>query len=122
MTLRLALALGGAAAVLAAILGLYWKGRLEGAAAERPKVEAALGQAAAASLEAQGARESVARVDVVVRRRAAADETVASLAPAALQSEDAHAPLGPDRAARLLRADHELCRIVPDLDGCAAPD
>lgn len=118
MSLRLAMILGGAASILIAALGLYWKGRLEGAARERPKVEAAQAQAAVANLEAEGERQSVARIDVVMQTREAALRAVETLTPAALQSEDAHAALDPARAARLRHADGELCRLAPELDGC----
>ena len=68
MTPRLAAGLVGVAVLVTGATGLYWKGRLEGAARERPKVEAALAKAAVAGLQTRGARESAVRVDDTVRR------------------------------------------------------
>lgn len=117
---RLALSLGALVAVVLVCLGFYWSGRLDGVAAERPRTEAALARAEIANRETEGARISAARVDVVVQRREAAAEIAANIIPQALQAEDADAPLDVDRAARLGRADRELCELAPDLDGCAA--
>jgi predicted secreted protein len=119
MTSRSIMGWTAACVVLSAGLGLYWKGRAEGAAGERSKVVAARAQAAVAGLEAAGERLSAQRVDVVVRQREAADETVTQLTQDAMTSEDAHAPLPADRAARLRAHDDELCRIAPALG--AAP-
>lgn len=120
MNLRLALTLIGVATILTAGLGLYWKGRLAGVAAERPKVAAALDQARVASLEVEGAKASAARVDVVVRQREAAAQTVAQLTPSILNSEAAHVALDPDRSTRLRDHDRGLCQLAGgDLSGCA---
>jgi len=119
MTPRLVLIVGVVATVLAAAAGLYWKGRLEGAARERPKSEAALAKAAVSGLEAEGAHASAQRVDVVVRQRDATAAIVAKLSAKALISEDANAPLDPDRAARLHDADRQLCLAAPALAGCS---
>jgi hypothetical protein len=118
MSLRLVLVLAGATSILVAVLGIYWKGRMEGAARERPKVEAAQAQAAVASLEVEGERRSAARIDVVMQTREAAARTVETLTPAALKSEDAYAALDTARAARLRHADNQLCGLAPELDGC----
>jgi hypothetical protein len=120
MSPRLILILAAIASVLAAAGALYWKGRHDDAVRERPKTEAALAQAAVAGLETQGARDSAQRVELVVRQRDAANDTVAQLAAKALTSEDANAPLNPDRAARLRAADDSLCLTAPGLAGCAA--
>jgi hypothetical protein len=109
-----------AALFVALALGLYWKGRQEGAAAERPKTQAAVAQAAIASMNTEGARWAARGVDIAVRQRAAAEATVSRITTKALSSEDAHAPLDPDRAARLRDADHSLCLADPDLAGCGA--
>lgn len=119
LNLRLVLVLAGIASILAAGLGLYWKGRMAGTAAERPKVAAALDRAEVASLEVEGARASAVRVEVVVRQREAAAQTVAQLAPAILNSEAANVPLDPERSARLHGHDHGLCQLASDLVGCA---
>jgi hypothetical protein len=120
MTPRLILILAAIATLLTAAVGLYWRGRHDDAAREGPKTEAALAQAAVAGLETQGARDSAHRVALVVRQRDAANDTVAQLAAKALTSEDANAPLNPDRAARLRAADDSLCLAAPGLAGCAA--
>jgi len=117
---RLALSLGALAAVILVCLGFYWSGRRDGVAAEKPRTEAALARAEVADRESEGARVSAARVDVVVQKREAAADIAANIIPEALQAEDADAPLDADRAARLGRADRELCKLAPDLDGCAA--
>jgi hypothetical protein len=113
---------GLALALMAVATGLYWKGRLEGAARERPKTEAALARAAVSGLETEGARASAQRVDIAVRQRDAAEAVVTQLSAKALNSEDANAPLDPDRAARLRAADDELCLAAPDLAGCPTGD
>jgi hypothetical protein len=117
---RLVLTLVAAAMIVTLAGGLYWKGRHDGVAQERPKIEAALAQAKVASLEAQGAQASAQRVDAVTRRRDAAKAVVAQLTPKALKSEDANAPLDPARAARLRDADIQLCDDDPTLAGCPA--
>jgi hypothetical protein len=119
MSPRLILILAVIATVLAAGGGLYWKGRHDDAVRERPKTEAALAKAAVAGLETQGAQASAQRVEVVVRQRDAANAVVAQLLPKALKSEDANAPLDPDRAARLRDVDFQLCQSAPDVAGCA---
>jgi hypothetical protein len=119
MSPRVAAAITAVLIVLAAAAGLYWKGWREGAAHERPKTQAALGRAAVAGLEGEGARASAQRVDVVIRQREAAARAVAELSAHALQSEDANAPLSADRARRLHDADRQLCLTSPDLAGCA---
>jgi hypothetical protein len=111
---------GAAAIVLAAAGALYWKGRHDDAVRERPKIEAAQAQAVVAGLETQGARDSAQRVELVLRQRDAAGETVAQLTPKALTSEDANAPLDPARAARLRDADRQLCAAAPTLAGCSS--
>jgi hypothetical protein len=119
MSLRLTLILGGALAVVVLALGLYWKGRLDGAARARPKVEAALARAAVADLETDGARQSAQRIEEVVRQRDEASRIAADLTTQAVQAEDAHAPLEIHRAARLRAADRELC-LTAELAGCPA--
>ena len=120
MSARLMLVLAAAAALLMAIAGLYWKGRHDGAAHERPKTEAALAQAAVAGLDTAGARQSAQQVAVAVARRDAAAGATTKLTSQALTSEDARAPLDAARADRLAADDHELCRTAPELAGCPA--
>lgn len=119
MTPRLMMSLGAAAAIVAGALGLYWKGRLEGAARERPKVEAAQAKAAVAELEARGERESADRAHAAGRQREAATQSVVRITHEALKSEDALAPLDPARADRLRSHDEQLCQTAPTLGGCA---
>lgn len=113
----LVILVGGAVIVA---LGLYWSGRLEGAAGERRVTAAAEARATAAGLETSGERASAARVDVVVRQQSASSAVARGVAIEALKSEDANVPLPPDRVLRLRDADGELCRLAPDLDGCGA--
>ena len=121
MSPRLILLGGAAAIVLTAAAGLYWKGRHDDAAVQRPNIEAAQAQAAVAGAEAAGEKQSAQRVELVVRQREAAGATVAEIIPKALNAEDAHAPLDPARADRLRAADDQLCLAAPDLAGCSAP-
>ena len=120
MSLRNAMLLTAALALIAAALGLYWKGRRDGVAHERPRTEVAQAQAEVAKLETQGARLSATQVSAAVARRDAASSATERVAAQALTSEDAHAPLDPTRAARLRADDVELCRTAPELAGCAA--
>jgi len=120
MTPRVIAALAGAGILVAAAAGLYWKGRLEGAARERPKVESALEQAAISGLQTRGELATAQRVEVVVRQREAAARSVAQITEDALKSEDADAPLDPARAQRLRRSDKRMCDASPGLAGCAA--
>jgi hypothetical protein len=122
MTPRLAVGLIGAAVLVTCATGLYWKGRLEGAARERPKVEAALAKAVAAGLEAQGERESAVRAEAAVQTRETVVRSVVRVIQEAQRSEDAHAPIDPARLARLRAHDDELCRADPALAGCATAD
>jgi hypothetical protein len=121
MTSRLTMMFAGVATVLAILAGLYWKGRHDGEAHERPVAEAAQAQAAVAGLEARGAQQSARQAAAAVARRDAAAAAVMKLSNEALRSEAAHAPLDPARAARLLANDRELCRAAPELAGCPAP-
>ena len=115
MTVRSMLILAGVVAVITAAGGLYLKGRHDGVAQERPKVEAAIARAATASLETEGAWASARRVEVVVRQREDAARIVADLTTQAVLAEDAHAPLETRRADRLRAADRKLCLAAPDL-------
>jgi hypothetical protein len=119
MTPRLIAALAGGGILLAGATGLYWMGRLEGAARERPKVEAARAQAAVAALEIRGERESAERAQIAVQRRDVATRSLTRLSQDALKSEDSNATLDPARADRLRRHDDKLCQAAPELLGCA---
>jgi len=107
-------------AVLVTILGGLWlHGRAAGVAVERPKVEAARDDAAARGLEAQGERDSAARVEAFQGRVGAARETVTRLERDLQDTDDAEDPMDPVRADRLRAHDRELCRLAPQLEGCA---
>jgi hypothetical protein len=121
MSPRLILLGAAAAIVLAAAAGLYWKGRHDDAAVQKPKIAAAQAQAAVSGAEAKGEKDSAQRVELVVRQREAAAATVSDLTPKALNAEDAHAPLDPARADRLRAADDQLCLAAPSLAGCSPP-
>ena len=119
MSARLIAMLSTAGVLLAVALGLYWKGRVEGAARRQVQVEAARAEAVVARLETAGARETIQRVEIIVRERRAADALVADLTKTALTSEDADVPLDPGRLERLRDLDRRLCELA-DLAGCAA--
>ena len=74
---------------------------------------AATSNALARKIEASGERDTVARVDVVVRQIAAADRVVFSLTSEARIALDAKDPLDPERARRLRDVDHQLCAARP---------
>lgn len=118
MNLKLILAGIGALSIITAAAGLYWKGRAAGVAAERPKVVEAQGQAATSRLEAEGARQTTARVDLVVRQGEAANQSLAKLSADLQKSENANEPLDAQRGARLRDHDRELCQLAGDLSGC----
>jgi hypothetical protein len=83
-------------------------------------LDAARAAAAVASLETEGARRSAGQAAAATARREAASAAALNLTVHALKSETARAPLDPDRAARLLANDRELCRTAPELAGCPA--
>lgn len=120
MTLRLWFALGGVGAVLLLLSVIYLSGRVRGSNVERDKTAAALAQAEVAAAEADLARQSAARVDVVVRRQADVSDLAHRYSLEAAKAEDANAALSTDRAARLRDADRELCQLAPALEGCVS--
>jgi hypothetical protein len=120
MTLRLWFALGVVGAVLLLLSVIYLNGRRHGGDAERNKTAAAIAQAEVAAAEADLARQSAARVDVVLRRQADAASVAHRYSLEAAKAEDANAALSTDRAARLRDADRELCQRAPSLEGCVS--
>ncbi len=118
MNFKLILAGASALAIFLAAAGLYWKGRAAGVAAERPKVMEAQGQAVTSRLEADGARQTTARVDLVVRQSEAANQSLTKLSADLQKSENANEPLDAQRSARLRDHDRELCQLAGDLAGC----
>lgn len=121
MTPRLWISVAAAGAVLAAVLGLYWKGRLDATARSAARLEAAHLEAAVGRLESQGQRELAGRVEIVVRQREAVSAAFTDLAATATKAPDAHESLDPDRITRLRDFDRRLCEQAPDVAGCAAP-
>lgn len=114
------MALAGAVAVFAAVVGLYWKGRHDAAVRSAERIEAAQAQAAVSRLETQGQRDLAGRVEIVVRQKEAASAALNDLTVKATKAEDADEPLDPARIARLRDFDIRLCLERPDLVGCAA--
>jgi hypothetical protein len=121
MTPRIWISLAAAGAVLAAVLGLYWKGHIDAAARSAARVAAAESRAAVSRLETRGERDLAGRVEIVVRQKEAASAALTDLAVTATKAPDADEPLDPDRIARLRDFDRGLCEQA-DLAGCASAD
>lgn len=111
------------AVVIAATLAMLALVFLAGRDASRPAIEAAQDSAASAQLEGEGAALAADLADALNRQSLAQQRALSALERAAIQAEDAHAPLDPDRAARLRAHDDQLCNAAPHLDGCGqSPD
>ncbi len=129
--LRVLTPLGWAVAVVAILLalgglGLRWdplglqQRRLEAAQA---RARAGVAEAHARWAETKGAEAQMGRLDDFHQRTAAAERAATVVQQQARSADDAYDLLESDRADRLRRHDGELCRLAPDLDGCAAaPD
>ncbi|MFC5388422.1 hypothetical protein U0030_10305 [Brevundimonas bullata] len=76
--------------------------------------------AEARRLEAAGQGQQAARVEIHHRRTLAVERATVAAVTQARSAEDANDPLDLVRADRLRAHDRELCRLAPDLDGCAA--
>lgn len=76
-------------------------------------------QANARRLETEGAAAQARRVDHYQHRTTAAERATATAVAQARSADDANNPLEDRRADRLRGHDDELCRLAPDLDGCA---
>lgn len=107
-------------------LGFRWdpfdlsRRRLEAAELSAARAEA---EAAARSAEAQAQADQVTRLDAALHTLRSLDRATTLSIQEARTADDADLPLATDRADRLRDHDRELCRIVPDLAGCAAaPD
>lgn len=123
--------LGGVAAIAAAAalvalvlggLGFRWdpldldRRRLDQA---RGRAAVAEAEALARRLEAEGTQAQLRRVEHVNHTRTAVAAVTAAAVEQARSAEDANILLEDGRADRLRAHDRELCRLVPDLDGCA---
>lgn len=76
-------------------------------------------QATTAGMEVEAAEVSAQRVEVVVRTRESAQQSVSNLSRDAQGATDANQPLPADRAQRLRDHDKFLCELRP-LQGCPA--
>lgn len=121
------LALVGAAVLLLATagrgLGLRWdpfdlqQRRLETAQARATQAER---DAEARRIEATGQAQQGIQLEIHHRQTLAVERATVAAVTQARSAEDANDPLDPMRADRLRAHDRELCRLAPDLDGCAA--
>ncbi|WEK56821.1 MAG: hypothetical protein P0Y52_09700 [Candidatus Brevundimonas phytovorans] len=122
------LALMGAAVLLLAIagrgLGLRWdpfdlqQKRLDAAQAQASQAER---DADARRIETAGQAQQAVRLEIHHRQNLAVERATVAAVTQARSAEDANQLLDPVRADRLHAHDRELCRLAPDLDGCAAP-
>ena len=87
--------------------------------ARAASTEAAV-QDRARRLEVKGAADQALRVDHYQQTTTGAERATAAAVIQARSADDADHPLDPRRADRLRDHDGQLCRIAPDLDGCAA--
>jgi hypothetical protein len=121
------LAVVGAAVLLLAVagrgLGLRWdpfglqQKRFETAQARAAEAESDVD---ARRIEAAGQVRQAARVEIHHRQTLAVQRATVAAVTQARSAEDANDPLDLVRADRLRAHDRELCRLAPDLDGCAA--
>lgn len=94
--------------------------RLEAARTQaRDATAAAAAQADARRIETEGAAAQAQRVDHHHHMTGAADRATTAALAQARSADDADHPLETRRADRLRDHDRELCRVAPDLDGCA---
>lgn len=77
-------------------------------------------QADASGLQAEGEADQVRRIDTYSHQTITVQAVTADAVVQSRSADDAETPLDDDRAGRLRGHDRELCRIAPDLDGCAA--
>ena len=104
-------------------LGLRWdpfnlqQRRLEVADARAASAES---DAEARRIEAVGQGQQAARVEIHHRQTLAVQRATVAAVTQARSAEDANDLLDPVRSDRLRAHDRELCRLAPDLDGCAA--
>ncbi|MCA3709270.1 MAG: hypothetical protein INF02_05645 [Phenylobacterium sp.] len=112
---RLALGLA-AALVLALAAGRLWEaGRRAGAAPLLAEAVALRAAATRSALEAEGARDQLARAEAAARAALRLETETRARIGAPNRLEDADAPLDPDRLLELRRADRGLCDAAPGL-------
>lgn len=121
------LAVVAAAILLLAVtgrgLGLRWdpldlqQRRLEKADARAAQAES---DVEARRIETAGQAQQAARLEIHHRQTLAAERATVAAVNQARSADDANDPLDPVRTDRLRAHDRELCRLAPDLDGCAA--
>lgn len=121
------LVLAGAAALLVVGAGRGLGLRWDPFDLEQRRLEAALTRAAQAEsdaearrIEGEGGAQQSARVEIHHRQTLAVERATVAAVTQARNANDANEPLDPVRADRLRAHDRELCRTVPDLDGCVA--
>ena len=121
------LALAGAMVVLSAVAGRGVGLRWDPFSLQQRRLEAALAQAARAEsdadarrLEAEGRAGQTAQLESHHRQTLAVERATVAAVTQARSAEDANDLLDPVRADRLRALVRELCRLVVDLDGCAA--
>lgn len=76
-------------------------------------------EAEARRLETEGAEAQVRRIEHLNHTKTAVVAVTASAVEQARSADDANTPLESERVGRLRAHDRELCRLAPDLDGCA---
>ncbi|WP_307365463.1 hypothetical protein [Brevundimonas sp. SORGH_AS_0993] len=115
----------GLALMLAALAGLGF--RWDPLGLERRRLEAARAGAAVAaaerqarSLEAEAAVAQARRLETHHTQITAGARATAAAVSQARSADDADIPVESRRADRLRGHDRELCRLAPELDGCAA--
>lgn len=107
----------------AGALGVRWDpfGRQARSLAQaEARAERARAEAFARVLEVEGERAMNARVVDLHRRAAAAETAVIHTLSEARSAPDANDLVPAERGDRLRAHDRELCRLAPDLEGCAA--
>ncbi|WP_292227902.1 hypothetical protein [Brevundimonas sp.] len=77
-------------------------------------------EAEARRLESAAAVQQARRLDQFHQQQTATGRATAAVVEQARSADDAEIPLDAHRAERLRGHDRELCRLAPDLDGCAS--
>ncbi|MDP1872544.1 hypothetical protein [Phenylobacterium sp.] len=115
--LRLALLAAGVVGIAMILAIVFLAGRRDAA----PAIETATDKAVSAELEGEGADLAADLAEALHQQSLAQQQALSALERAAIQAEDADAPLDPARADRLRAHDDQLCGTAPHLDGCGQP-